>query len=362
MAFRLMHIIGARPHFMKLAPVFSAATESGEFDQIIVHSGQHYDVTLSARFIEEFGLPDPDYNLGVGSASQVAQIGRILLELDPVLEEVKPDIVFVYGDTNTTAAGAIAAAKRNIAIGHVEAGLREFDKSIPEEINKLLTDAVADLYFCPTDTGRINLKKAGIEKGVHLVGDVVMDIVSKGDYNVESEMLTAKDIPRHGYGLATVHRKANTDNPQNLDQILEALQAADCPVVLPLHPRTRKVMQESGLSGHLEKGNILFVEPLGFWDMQRLIHSARWVVTDSGGVIKEAYFHKVPCIIVDRQTEWVESVNEGWSVIAGPNTSAILQSIEDWREPEIQSGFLGDGNAAKRIISETINYLREKEK
>ncbi|MDX1409120.1 MAG: UDP-N-acetylglucosamine 2-epimerase (non-hydrolyzing) [Saprospiraceae bacterium] len=355
----ILHVIGARPHFMKLAPLYHAIQDDPDLTQIIAHTGQHYDHVLSGAFLSEFGLGVPDVNLGVGSDRHVPQMARIMSGLDAVLADRQPDIVFVYGDTNSTAAGAITAAKNHIPLAHVEAGLREFDKRIPEEINKLLTDAVTDLYFCPTGTAVRNLASQGLHKGVHQVGDTVIDWLWKTTREQDLGMMIERfEVEPGSYCVVTCHRASNTDHPAHLRAIWTALNQLDHPVIFPAHPRTRTVLERQGMLAEAA-AHVRIIPPTGFWETQALLHHARAVLTDSGGIIKEAYFHQTPTVILDRQTEWIEIVEEGWAVIAGPDTSAILQGMRDLNVPDTHNSVLGGGGAARQIIEITKSYLNE---
>jgi UDP-GlcNAc3NAcA epimerase len=352
--YKILSIVGARPNFVKAAPVSKALANEGCFDEVIVHTGQHYDYSLSEALFKELGMPAPKYNLKIGSGRQAWQLGEIISKLDGVIEKEKPDAVIVFGDTNSTAAGAIAAAKNNIPVAHVEAGLREFNKSIPEEANKMLTTAVADLYFCPTKTGVSNLENIGITENVHLVGDVGIDLVFN---NLEKIIAIEQNVLRQ-YGLVpgryffvTCHRAANTE-PQNLAPILAALSELPFPVIFPIHPRTQEAIHRFGVPQ--PSGT---VQPLGFFETQALIRNARMVITDSGGVIKEAYFHKTPGIIIDRQTEWVETVEEGWNHIAGPDRAKIQALVRCRKIPEKHTNCLGNGMASAQIASIVKHYL-----
>ena len=362
MKFKLLHIIGARPHFMKLAPVYRAIKRAGKFEQTVIHTGQHYDRELSQGFIEEFDLPDPDVNLNTGSGSHLYQYGQILMGLDEHIPQLSPDLVFVYGDTNSTAAGAIAASKLNIPVGHIEAGLREFDKSIPEEINKLITDSVSDLLFCPTTTAVENLRNSEAVNNVHLTGDVVIDLIVKGDWSDSDKAPEDMGLHTGEYIFCTLHREANTSNRNNLESILRAFTLAERPVVFPIHPRTKKAVDKFGLQELLNAANVNVIEPIGFWETQNLIRNAKWTITDSGGVIRESYYHGVPCIITDRQTEWVEAVREGWAIIAGPSSEHILNSLNTGLAMNERSFFLGDGNASSRIAQIAADYLEQRMK
>ncbi|MCB0667160.1 MAG: UDP-N-acetylglucosamine 2-epimerase (non-hydrolyzing) [Saprospiraceae bacterium] len=345
---KIITVVGARPHFIKLAALLKAV-DSQKWDHIVVHSGQHYDDSLSNQFFKEFQLPEIEYNLGIGSQLPNLQMADCIRSFDRVLEKEQPEMVLVIGDTNTTAAAAIATKKRNIFLGHIEAGLREFDHSIPEEINKLITDAISDLYFVPTQTGLRNLAQEGITKGVFFTGDIGLDLLVDLDLSVENEKFrSAYSLPEI-YVFMTCHRQANTDKAGNLRSILEAASELPYEVVFPLHPRTRKAIDQHQLQQCIGK-NIRLIEPLGFFDTQKMIKGAKAVLTDSGGVIKESYFHAVPSIIIDRQTEWIEVLGEGWSVIAGPDKAKILNAFETFSLPVEHKMSLGDGTAARKII------------
>jgi len=345
-----LSVVGARPQFIKLAAMHKAIQKDGTLRHIIVHSGQHYNFDMSGQFFEELQIPKPDYNLEIGSGHHVFQMAKCMTGLVDVFEKEKPDMVLVYGDTNTTAAAAITAAKCNLKLAHIEAGLREWDKTIPEEVNKLLTDAVADLYFTPTETGRKNLEKEGKTNHVYVTGDISLDLLYD---NVER---SPENIPEKPYIFMTCHRATNTDNPDNLHEILSAVQKIKQEVVFAVHPRTQKAIQN--LKPNWSPGHVTMISPPGFWDTQAWIKNAQFVLTDSGGIIKEAYFHKVPAIIIDKQTEWVETVQEGWNVIAGPFTNRILLAIENWKRPKVHTNCLGDMHSGKKIINRIIHYLK----
>ena len=362
--YRILHIIGARPHFMKLAPISRAIRQSELFDEIVVHTGQHYTEELSEAFIREFSLEEPAYRLGIGSGTHCKQIGQVILGLDEVLKHEHPDIVFVYGDTNSTAAGAIAAAKSGIPVAHIEAGLREGNKAIPEEINKLLTDAVSDIFFCPTQTGVDNLALSGVTDNVFLVGDTVIDLIIQNGTLISgaaAEVMTEAGLKAGRYYFLTCHRAANTNNTGHLREILSAVTQLELPVIFPIHPRTRMAIEKRKLSAMLKNSNVVLIDPQGFWRTQALIKHARATITDSGGVIKESYFHKVPCIIIDRQTEWVESVNEGWATVAGPDATAIIQAANTPIQPSAHAHVPGDGTATELILKHTYEFLKRRQ-
>ncbi|MBK8563694.1 MAG: UDP-N-acetyl glucosamine 2-epimerase [Saprospiraceae bacterium] len=283
----------------------------------------------------------------------------MIAALDEVMEKENPDLVLVYGDTNSTAAGAIAAAKNGIKVAHIEAGLREYDKLIPEEVNKLLTTSVADIFFCPTKTGVSNLQASGIADNVHLVGDVGIDLIFNNLERIigNKGIFEKLNIIPGQYYFFTCHRANNTDNPLALKQIIEAMAQLDLPVVFPIHPRTVKAIDNHHLPNPASFQQVHLVPPLGFFDAQTLIRFAKMVITDSGGVVKEAYFHKTPGVIIDRQIEWVETVEEGWNRIAGPDCERILEFTKNWETPSRHTNCLGDGTAALKIAAIIRKYL-----
>jgi UDP-N-acetylglucosamine 2-epimerase (non-hydrolysing) len=359
---KALSIVGARPNFIKLEPVHTAIKAVGGIEHIIVHTGQHYDANLSDDLFKELEIPTPNYNLGIGSGRQAQQLGQMIAALDEVMEKESPDLVLVYGDTNSTAAGAIAAAKNGIKVAHIEAGLREYDKLIPEEVNKLLTTSVADLYFCPTETGVANLQKVGITQNVHLVGDVGIDLIFNNLERISSNwgIFEKLHIAPGQYYFLTCHRANNTDNPVALKQIIEAMAQLELPVVFPIHPRTVKAIDNHQLPNPASFQHVHLVPPLGFFDTQTLIRFAKMVITDSGGVVKEAYFHQTLGIIIDKQIEWIETVEEGWNRIAGPDCERILSFTQVWKKPEHHSNCLGDGSAALKIAKTIKTYFNAK--
>jgi UDP-GlcNAc3NAcA epimerase len=360
---KIVTILGARPQFVKAAPVSKAFLEHGEFTEVMVHTGQHYDHKLSDVFFLELEIPKPKYNLGVGSSSHGVQTGEMLKLLDDILINEKPDMVLVYGDTNSTLAGALSAAKLHIKVAHVEAGLRSFNKAMPEEINRIVTDHLSDILFAPTSVSVANLKTEGIVNGVYKTGDVMYDAVltysEKAKKN--SSILKKLSISDKPYILTTIHRAENTDDPKRLANICEALSNAskNCRVIMPLHPRTAKFISQTGIN--LEKSGITIIEPVGFLDMIALECSARLIVTDSGGVQKEAYFHKVPCVTLRTETEWVETIQAGWNTLADTSsiqsiTSAIEAGLNNKKDRSNIDEY-GDGNAAKDIVKKIMEYI-----
>lgn len=350
---KIVSIVGARPQFIKAAPVSRAVRTSHQ--EILVHTGQHYDYEMSQVFFEGLNLPSPDYDLEVGSNSHAEQTAVMLTRLERVLLDEKPDLVLVYGDTNSTLAGALAASKLCLPLAHVEAGLRSFNRRMPEEINRILTDKVSQLLFCPTPASVANLKHEGVEKGVHLVGDVMFDVALEAGVRAEttSTILSRLGVRDREYLLATVHRAGNTDDGDSLRGIAEAFLELREPLVLPLHPRTRKYLQNADLYEKLASAkHIILTEPLGYLDFIMLQKNARKILTDSGGVQKEACFHKVPCVTLRDETEWIETVTGGWNVLVGANKAKILEAAAmPFTEPaEPCAGIeLWDGRASGRI-------------
>lgn len=331
---KVVSIVGARPQFIKLAP-FSIELRKNGIREIILHTGQHYDENMSELFFKELEIPVPDYNLEIGSGLHGEQTGKMLIAIEEVLIKEKPDAVIVYGDTNSTLAGSLASAKLHIPLAHVEAGLRSFNKKMPEEINRIVADHLSDILFAPTETALENLKREGIEKGVYLVGDIMFDALmhfsklSKGKSKIlEKLSLTSKD-----YYLVTIHRAENTDSPQKLKSIFLALQELDKEVIFPIHPRTENRVKEFDLENYL-KGRIRVIDPVGYLDMIELEKNAYAILTDSGGVQKEAFWLKVPCITLREETEWVETVKLKWNRLVGADKAKILEAVKNIKEGE----------------------------
>jgi UDP-GlcNAc3NAcA epimerase len=313
MSLTVLTVVGARPQFIKASPVSHALLAHGGFREVLVHTGQHFDAAMSDVFFEELDIPPPAYNLEVNSLGHGAMTGRMLEKLEEVMIAEKPDWVLIYGDTNSTVAGALAAAKLHIPVAHVEAGLRSFNRRMPEEINRVMADHVSALLFCPTQTAVANLRAEGIMGGVHLVGDVMYDVTLAAveRAKVSSGILEKYALTPKTYAVATIHRAENTDDPDRFAKVIAWLsdRGRETPVVMPVHPRTRKLMEKSGLN----PAGVRLVEPLGYLDMAWLTNNASAVFTDSGGLQKEAYFHRVPCVTLRDETEWVETVEAGWN-------------------------------------------------
>ncbi|MDN7011947.1 UDP-N-acetylglucosamine 2-epimerase (non-hydrolyzing) [Methanoculleus sp. FWC-SCC3] len=347
---KVLSVVGARPQFVKCAPVSREVREVHE--EVLVHTGQHYDYLLSEVFFNDLGIPAPDHHLEVGSGSHGVQTGRMLAAIEEVIGKEEPDLVLVYGDTNSTLAGALAAAKVHVPVAHVEAGLRSFDRRMPEEVNRVLTDHCSDLLFCPTATAVRNLAAEGVTAGVHLTGDVMVDALRE-NLPLAKERSTV-DLPPKGYYLATVHRASNTDDPAALRAIMGAFARLDLPVVFPAHPRTQKKLAEYGIA---PAANVRVTEPLPYFDMLALLSGARAVLTDSGGVQKEAYILEVPCVTLRENTEWVETLEDGWNVLVGADTNRIVAEAEKVAgSPRRHSARFGDGHAAERIAAIIAEY------
>jgi UDP-GlcNAc3NAcA epimerase len=354
---KVLTIAGTRPQLVKVAAVSRVLRES--FEEVLVNTGQHYDYQMAGVFFDELKIPKPDYDLGIGSDTHGRQTGKMLIAVEEVVEREKPDVILVYGDTNSTLAGAIVASKLHIPLVHIEAGLRSYNKKMPEEINRIMTDHVATLLFAPSDLAVENLAQEGIQEGVHQVGDVMYDAVL---YNMEiaeqAHSLGKFNLTSGQYILSTIHRAENTDNRDRLEAILKAFKALDEKVVLPLHPRTKSKIEVFGLNSILENApKIEIIEPLSYLEMLLLEKHAKAIVTDSGGVQKEAYFAKVPCVTLRDQTEWTETIEAGWNQLVNPltdNLPEILANVESGKPIE---NLYGDGEAAKKIIAIMKSHL-----
>jgi len=346
---KIVSIIGARPQFIKCAPLSRELRK--EHHEIIVHTGQHYDLEMSDIFFTELAIPPPDYNLNVGSSSHGKQTGEMLEKIEHILIKEKPYLVIVFGDTNSTLAGALAAVKLHIPVAHVEAGLRSFDRSMPEEINRIVTDHLSDLLFCPTQTSIDNLAREGITNGVHLVGDVMVDALEYNRSIAEnkSEILKRLGLIKNTYFVMTVHRPFNTDSRKNMETIISAIGESGRTTVFPVHPRTRKYLEEYGLWKNMPS-NIVVTEPLGYLDMLLLMSHAEKILTDSGGMQKEAYILAVPCITLRDTTEWVETLEGGWNVLVGANEYRISDAIRRKHHDREQKNIFGEGMAAHNIV------------
>ena len=345
---RFLTVLGARPQFIKSAPLSAALRR--RFQEVSVHTGQHYDAQMSAIFFEQLAIPIPDHHLGVGSGPHGAQTGAMLERLETVMQRERPDVVLVYGDTNSTLAGALAAAKLQIPVAHVEAGLRSFNRAMPEEINRVVTDHLSTWLFAPSSHAERQLAAEGVRRGVHVVGDIMLDAVLQHAERAQdlSPYPQAAQVCPGEFYLCTVHRAENTDDIGRLRGILEGLARLDQPVVLPLHPRTRKRLAEFGLTAG---SNVRVIDPVGYLDMLQLERCASTILTDSGGVQKEAYYLAVPCVTLREETEWVETVELGWNLLAGSDPNAIAAAVDRHRQRRRPHPSLyGTGDAAERIV------------
>jgi UDP-GlcNAc3NAcA epimerase len=345
---RILSVVGARPEFVQAGLLSNAIRKT--HTEILVHTGQHYDYLMNEVFFRDLGLCAPEHNLGVGSASHAVQTGEIMIRMEQVLLQEKPDCVIVRGDTNSTLGAAIAAVKIGMPVVHVESGMRSHNRAMPEEINRILTDHLSNLLFCSTDSAVHNLSLEGIDVGVHCVGDVMCDAAlyfapfAAARSQVRERLgLRAKD-----YLLVTVHRSSNTDQIENLRQIFHALNQLKSQVVFPVHPRTQSVLKEANIEA---RTHIKLIEPVGYLEMLDLENGARKILTDSGGVQREAYYLGVPCITLRDETEWVETVEDGWNVLVGSDASRIVDAVECFEPSRGKpAGRYGDGHASEKIV------------
>jgi UDP-GlcNAc3NAcA epimerase len=345
---KIATIVGARPQFIKAAGISQALRQ--RFREILIHTGQHYDYEMAGIFFDGLELPPPDYNLCVGSGSHGEQTGAMLKGIEQVLRSEDPDKALVYGDTNSTLAGALAASKLHIPVVHVEAGLRSFNRRMPEEINRVLADHLSDILLCPSLTSVRNLASEGIYENVHLVGDVMLDVLNWARPRAQEkagEVLERMGVKSGQYLLVTVHRGENTDEVEHLAAIVRALNALQEPVIFPVHPRTQKALERSAfrLAPHVR-----VIDPIGYLEMVTLSGSARMILTDSGGLQKEAYWLGIPCLTMRAETEWVETVESGWNKLVGIDSDRIIQAVRSFRPPALREELYGDGNMAGRIL------------
>ena len=361
---KILTVLGARPQFIKSGSVSRVIAQYDDIDEVIVHTGQHYDANMSDIFFEEMNIPKPKYNLGIGGSSHGAMTGQMLEAIEQVLLEEKPDVVMVYGDTNSTLAGALAAVKLGIPIAHVEAGLRSFNRNMPEEINRIMTDRVSNWLFAPTYDALKHLEKEGVEpEKISMCGDVMYDVALYHSAQLAEQSNSCLDnlgLRKKDYILATVHRAENTDSDFRFNAIFDGLirLANEHTVVLPMHPRTKAVLQKHCRLEEVES-ELTVLPPQGYLQMVQLEQHAMLIATDSGGVQKEAYFYRVPCVTLREETEWVETVNSGWNFLVKPNNadnvylgvkSALGKVGEDIE-------LYGDGNAAQKIVTDIKNYF-----
>jgi len=345
---KIISIVGARPQFIKAAAM--SRKLQGRHEEILLHTGQHYDYEMSGIFFDGLELPQPKASLGIGSGSHGFQTGAMLKAIEDVLIAEHPDNVLVYGDTNSTLAGALAASKLSIPVVHVEAGLRSFNRRMPEEINRVVADDLSDLLLCPSQTAVTNLGAEGITRNVHLVGDVMLDVLNWATQRIavdHSVVLNRFGLTKKAYLLATVHRSQNTDDIARLSRILSAFNSIKETIVFPVHPRARKVIIENGLRLGPQ---VILIDPVGYLDMVGLLSSARLALTDSGGLQKEAYWLGVPCLTMREQTEWVETVEAGWNALVGCDEYKIVQAARSFSPPDARPALYGDGAAADKCV------------
>jgi UDP-N-acetylglucosamine 2-epimerase len=343
---KILTVVGARPQFVKAAAVSGLLRRRA--GEILLHTGQHYDDAMSDLFFRELGIPEPDIHLNVGSGSHADQTGQMLIGVEQAILRERPDRVLVYGDTNSTLAGALAAAKLNVPLVHVEAGVRSFNRAMPEEVNRVITDRLANVLCCPGACAVANLRAEGITDGVHVTGDVMRDVLDRMSPRLTESRLATYGVTPGRYLLLTIHRAQNTDEPGRLRRLLSAIAASTTePVIFPVHPRTR----QSLAAGHaVSDGTIMCVDPVGYLDMLVLQRYARLVLTDSGGVQKEAYWLGVPCVTLRPETEWTETVDAGWNRLVGDDADLIRRAVRDTIVPSPHPDLYGDGRSAARIV------------
>ena len=346
---KIATIVGARPNFMKLGPLSKILRVKHQ--EIIIHTGQHYDSELSHSFFSDLGIPEPDYNLGVGSASHGKQTAKMLEKIEDVLLIEKPDFVIVFGDTNSGLAGALATRKLGVSLAHIEAGMRNFDWNKPEEINRKIIDHISDLNFPPTEAARTNRENEGIIKNVHLVGDVTCDVLKENlsKAKKKSNIFSQLPIKKQDYLLVTCHKSTNTDNPKRLEKIITSISNLKQKIVFPIHPRTKKMLKEFKLYELIQKDNIIITEPLGYLDMLLVLDGCEKVITDSGGVQKEAFVLRKPCITL-RETEWIETVKEGWNRIVDVESEDLCKIVNDFMPKKQPRNIFGQSGVSKKIV------------
>jgi UDP-N-acetylglucosamine 2-epimerase (non-hydrolysing) len=367
---KILCVVGARPNFMKIAPIIAALKEHGPHMQsVLLHTGQHYDVTMSHQYFEDLGIPQPDINLEVGSGSHAVRTAAVMHHFEPALDTVQPAVVLVVGDVNSTLACALVATKKGVPVVHVEAGLRSFDRAMPEEINRILTDQISDLLFTTESSGRDNLVREGIDDSkIRFVGNVMIDTLRRNLPRAVPMSRILADAGRadfdlsHGYGVLTLHRPSNVDNAETLSRLLEAVHTISrtLPIVFPLHPRTRSMIEKFGLTRVIEDARVLCLPPLGYLEMLGLMKDARIVLTDSGGIQEETTALGVPCITLRESTERPITVDEGTNTVVGTDSGKILATFSEIMQSGGKSGRIPefwDGNASVRIAQEIRTWL-----
>jgi UDP-GlcNAc3NAcA epimerase len=370
---KLFSIVGARPQFIKIAPVCRAIADRNKqgagLEDVIIHTGQHYDASMSDVFFEELNIPKADFHLGVGSASHGAQTGQMLQKLEELMLSQSPDMVVIYGDTNSTVAGALAAAKLHIPIAHVEAGLRSFNRKMPEEVNRIVADHISDILLAPTPTAIANLDKENLADRTLYSGDIMHDAViyNRKLADEKSSILSDFSLKQKSYAVVTVHRAENTDDPTRLREILDSLNevaANGLKLVFPVHPRTKKTINNQ-FPDWKPSTELQLIEPVGYLDMLQLVVNARMAITDSGGLQKETFFLNCPCITIRDETEWVETVDGGGNIVTGVNKNKIIDAVNYWNQKTEQSlvdfsdqarKAFGEGNSADKIVQAILDF------
>lgn len=353
---KIISIVGARPQFIKAKPLIDALKKR-RARHILIHTGQHYDYRMSKVFFDELGIPEPDYNLGVGSMRAGRQTALMIERIEKTLAKERPAMVIAYGDTNSTLAAAVAAVKLGIPVSHVEAGLRSYDKRMPEEINRVLTDYVSNMLFCPTREAVLNLAREGMRNGVYLVGDTMYDAIKSfiKSASARSHVLARYNLEFKGYLLATIHRQSNADDSVKLRNIFKGFARTNEKIILPLHPRTGKSIKKYGIK---IPQNVTAIKPVGYLDMLMLEKNARIIMTDSGGMQKESFWLGVPCLTLRNETEWVETVKSGWNRIVGTDPARIAEGVRKPWPGGKRPSFYGDGHAALRIAGHVMGRGR----
>ncbi|AXF54569.1 non-hydrolyzing UDP-N-acetylglucosamine 2-epimerase [Salicibibacter kimchii] len=358
---KILTVIGARPQFVKACMLSRWLKIDHDMKEVIVHTGQHYDSNMSDVFFSQLNLAKPDYQLSIGSSSHGEQTGKMLIELEKVMVKEKPDLVLVYGDTNSTIAGGLAASKLDIPIAHVEAGLRSFNRKMPEEINRIVTDHLSSLLFCPSQTAVDHLRNEGIKENVYNTGDIMYDAVLdfKERALEHSNLLSQLTLTANNFYLATIHRGENTDDLKRLSVIIDGLKQLDLPVLFPLHPRTNKQLKKWNITDTNQVSNIMFIEPISYFDMLTIASQAKYILTDSGGLQKEAYMLKIPCLTLRTETEWTETIDSGWNQLVDLSTSKnIVEAVLKTKIPKDYSSLFGNGEASDLMYQHIKSWLK----
>lgn len=355
---KIVTIVGARPQFIKVAPV--SRKLRGEFQEILINTDQHYDYSMAGIFFEDLDLPTPNYNLGIGSSSHGKQTGEMIIKIEQILMNESPDAVLVYGDTNSTLAGALAASKLHIPVFHVEAGLRSYNKKMPEEINRVLTDHVSSLLFVPMESAANNLIREGINSNVFNVGDVMYDaFLFNVDIAMNRHSIRDFNVEEKEYYLATIHRAENTDSRERLEAVFRMISELRVPIIMPLHPRTEKKLKEYNLEHIINQPHLKIIPPVSYLEMILLEKCSQGIITDSGGIQKEAYFAGVPCYTLRNETEWIETVEIGANTLIDPINSSLTQVITENKEVNNSINLYGDGDASGKIVEVIKNFFSE---